>query len=277
MPRRTPRDARRRALSQNFLHDEQVVADVVATLHPPPGSLVVDLGAGAGALTQAVAASGARVQAVELDPQWVRVLRTRAPAWGDVTVVQGDALRVPFPAERFCVISNAPYTIGTKLVRRLLTDAHGLTHAVVVLQREAALRLAGGGRFAASWAPWFELRAHGRIPARAFRPAPGTGSPRDLPCRHMSSVDSAILTIVPRSIPLLSPAAYPGYDRFLAAVFSGRGNTLAQRLRVRPRALADLGLPRDATPGAIPPEAYARVYLGVVGSAGICRTGKGSP
>ena len=148
-------------------------------------------------------------------------------------------------------------------MRRLLTDAHGLTRAVVVLQREAALRLAGGGRFAASWAPWFELHAGGRVPARAFRPVP--------------SVDSAILTIVPRPIPLLSPAAYPGYDRFLESVFTGHGNTLAQRLGVRPRELALLGLPRDATPGAIDPEIYARVFTHVVASRlSTCRTGKGS-
>jgi 23S rRNA (adenine-N6)-dimethyltransferase len=263
MPRRSPRDARRRALSQNFLHDQQVVADIVATLHPPPGSLVVDLGAGAGALTRAVAARGARVHAVELDPAWVRTLRSRAPAWGTVTVTHGDALAVPFPGEPFSVISNAPYAIATKLVRRLLTDAHGLTHAVVVLQREAALRLAGGGRFAASWAPWFELHAGGRIPARAFRPVP--------------SVDSAVLTIVPRAVPLLSPAAYPDYDRFLASAFGGRGNTLAQRLGVRPRELTSLGLPRGATPGAIEPEIYARVFMHLVASGGTCRTGKGSP
>ncbi|MBE2319053.1 methyltransferase domain-containing protein [Solirubrobacter sp. CPCC 204708] len=246
MPRRTPGDARRRTLSQNFLHDQQVVADIVATLHPPPGALVLDLGAGAGALTRAVAAGGNRVLAVELDPRWVGVLRSRAPAWGDVTVVAGDALHVPFPAERFLVVSNAPYAIGTKLVRRLLTDAHGLTRAVVVLQREAALRLAGGGRFAASWAPWFELTVHRRVPARAFRPVP--------------SVDGAMLTVVPRAQPLLSPAAYPRYDAFLTAAFSGRGNTLARRLNVRPSALAALGLPRDATPGAVPPEVYARVF-----------------
>jgi 23S rRNA (adenine-N6)-dimethyltransferase len=134
---------------------------------------------------------------------------------------------------------------------------------VVVLQREAALRLAGGGRFAASWAPWFELAVHRRIPARAFRPTP--------------SVDGAILTIVPRPIPLLSPAAYPDYDAFLRAAFSGRGNTLARRLGVRPAALDALGLPRDATPGSIPPESYARVFQSVVGSARYLTYGEGSP
>jgi 23S rRNA (adenine-N6)-dimethyltransferase len=249
MPRRTPRDARRRALGQNFLHDQSVVADVLGTLHPPPGALVVDLGAGAGALTCAAAAREARVIAVELDPAWTRVLRTRAPAWGDVEVIAGDALRVPFPPARFYVVSSAPYGIGTQLVRRVLTDAHGLVRGVVVLQREAALRLARGGRFAASWAPWFELRVHGRIPPRAFRPAP--------------SVESAMLSIVPRAVPLLSPAAFRAYDAFLTSVFSGRGTRLADRLGDRRRAhaaLAAAGVARSAVPSAVAPDAYAHLF-----------------
>lgn len=246
MPRRTPRDARRRALGQNFLHDQSVVAEVIGTLHPPPGALVVDLGAGAGALTRAAAARGARVLAIELDPHYARALRTHAPAWGDVHVVAGDALRVPFPRERFHLVSNAPYGIGTKLVRRVLQEAHGLERGVLVLQRETALRLAGGGRFAAAWAPWFELRAHGRIPPRAFRPAP--------------SVESALLTIVPRPVPLLSPAAFASYDAFLTRLFSGRGNTLAERFPGPRKALAAAEIPRHATPGSVPPEAFVRLY-----------------
>ena len=119
---------------------------------------------------------------------------------------------MPFPGERFHLVSNAPYGIGTQLVRRILRDAHGLARGVIVLQRETALRLARSGRFAAAWAPWFELSVHGRIPPRAFRPAPG--------------VESALLTIVPRPVPLLSPAAFAGYEAFLDRVFSGRAPTL---------------------------------------------------
>jgi 23S rRNA (adenine-N6)-dimethyltransferase len=136
-------------------------------------------------------------------------------------------------------------------VRRVLAEAHGLVRGVVVLQRETAHRLASGGRFAASWAPWFELRAHGRIPARAFRPPP--------------AVESAMLTIVPRPVPLLSPAAFAGYDAFLARVFSGRERTLAERVPGRRRALARAGLPGDATPSSIAPEAYARLYTAASG------------
>ena len=250
MPRRTDRDARRRALGQNFLHDRTVVDDVIGTLHPPPGGLVVDLCAGAGALTRAVAARGHPVIAVELDPAWVGVLRSRAPISGDVTVVAGDALRVALPATPFHVICSAPYGIGTQLVRRLLVDAHGMVRAAVVLQRQTALRLAGRprtGRFAATWAPWFELRVGRRIPATAFRPVP--------------AVESAVLTIEPRDVPLLSPAAFSAYDRLLSRAFAGRGRTLADRLgRGGAAAVVAAGVPRTATPSAVPPERYAAVF-----------------
>ena len=58
-----------------------------------------------------------------------------------------------------------------------------------------------------------------------------------------------MLTVVPRAVPLLSPAAFKGYESFLTRVFSGR----VPECRVR----AAAGLPRDAR---IPPDAYARVY-----------------
>ena len=234
MPSRSTRDERRRALGQNFLVDERAIAAVLGTLHPPPGATVLDLGAGAGALTAPAAARGARVIAVERDPAWLRLLRERAAGWGDVEVVAADVLTVPLPAEPHYVVSSAPYNLGTKLVRRLLTEAHGLVRATLVLQRETARRLAGrprSGRFAATWAPWFELRVGRRIPATAFRPVP--------------SVESAVLTLTPRTVPLLSPAAFRDYDRFLAAVFGGRGRRL---------------LPRGATPSSLPPEAYAALF-----------------
>jgi 23S rRNA (adenine-N6)-dimethyltransferase len=255
MPRRTPRDARRGALGQNFLRDRDVIADIVGTLHPPPGALVLELGAGDGALTAAAAARGARVVAVELDPAWADVLRSRAPGWGDVEVVTADALAVPLPDEPFHVVSAAPYGIGTRLVRRLLADAHGLVRATVVLQREAALRLAGRprcGRFASTWAPWFELRAGRRIAPQAFRPVP--------------SVESAVLTVEPRRTPLLSPAAYAEYDAFLGVVFAGRGSTVADRLARRwgrgraRRMLGRAGVPAGATPGRLAPDQYARLF-----------------
>jgi len=63
------------------------------------------------------------------------------------------------------------------------------------------------------------------------------------------SVESAILTVVPRRVPLLSPAVFDRYEAFLARAFSGR---LPRR-----RLLAAAGLPPG---GPIPPDAYARAF-----------------
>ena len=239
MPRST-RDERRRALGQNFLTDQGAIADVIGTLHPPPDATVLDLGAGSGSLTAAAAARGARVIAVERDPAWLAVLRCRAPAWGDVEVRAADMLAMPFPEGQYLVVSNVPYNISTRLVRRLLTEAHGLERATLVLQRETARRLAGrprSGRFAATWAPWFELSVERRIPARAFRPVP--------------RVDSALLTLSPRTVPLLSPAAFGAYERFLGDAFGPRGRRV---------------LPRGTSPSTLPPEAYAEIFQSHSGS-----------
>ena len=72
----TERDERRRSYGQNFLVDRPLIDRFVAGLDLGPDDLVVDLGAGTGALTRPLAATGAAVWAVESDPVWARRLRT---------------------------------------------------------------------------------------------------------------------------------------------------------------------------------------------------------
>lgn len=255
MRSRTPRDERRRTLGQNFLVDERAIARVVASIDLPPGSLVLDIGAGRGALTRAAAEQGARVLAIEIDPAWARELRRDAPRWGDVRVLRRDALALRFPTEPFRVLASPPYGIATRIVRRLLTEGHGMHEAALVLQAEAARRLAGtpaASRFAALWAPWYALEVGARVGRRSFRPVP--------------AVDSAVLRITPRAHPLLSPSAFDAYERFIATVFAGRGGTVAQRLgrgrgaRTVRRALARLGFEADATPSRVPALSYAELF-----------------
>ena len=96
---------------------------------------------------------------------------------------------------------------------------------MIVLQRETALRLATGGRFARRLGAVVRAARRGRIPPRAFRPVP--------------SVESALLTIVPRAVPLLSPAAFAGDDH---------GRAIADIDAKGQHALGELaaGEPRDA-------------------------------
>lgn len=250
--RRTPRDARRRALAQNFLVDRAAVDALAGAVPLDPGSdLVVELGAGTGTLTAALRVRAQRVVAIEIDPVWAAALRRRAAEWPEVEVVEADALRIRLPAEPFTVVASPPWNTGTAIVRRLLADGHGLRHAALLLQREAARRLAGGGRLPATWAPWFDLDVAGTVGRGAFRPVP--------------AADGAILVITPRRPPLLSPAAFARHARLVDSVFAAGGATLGARLaavlgrRDAARVTELTGLDPASRPAALDAAAWARL------------------
>jgi 23S rRNA (adenine-N6)-dimethyltransferase len=98
-----------------------------------PGDLVVDLGAGHGALTSALLDAGARVVAVELHPGRVGALRDRI-ADDPVTVVRADVASVRLPRRPFRVVANPPWACA-EAVRTHLLRAPALVRADLVLPR----------------------------------------------------------------------------------------------------------------------------------------------
>jgi len=161
----------RREWGWHRLTDEWA-ARVVAAAGVRPGELVLDVGAGHGALTAHLVAAGARVVAVELNPRRAGVLRSRCPG---ITVVEGDALCMPLPGRAFRVVANPAYGISSELLRRLLARGSKLYAADIVLQRAVARR------YAASATPRFSGAVGLGLPRRAFVPPP--------------HVDSAVLVI----------------------------------------------------------------------------------
>src|SRR6185295_9279701 len=108
-----------RARSQHFLRTASLAAELVRDAGVGADDVVVDLGAGSGRLTAALAPVARRVVAVELDPAWVCRLAGR---WPNVDVVQGDALELELPREPFPVVANIPFDRTTDILRRLLDD-----------------------------------------------------------------------------------------------------------------------------------------------------------
>lgn len=146
-----------------------------------PGELVLDVGAGLGALTAPLVRAGAQVVAVELHPVRADRLRRRF-ADDPVTVVRVDAGDLRLPSRPFRVVSSPPYGISTLLLKRLLAPGSRLVSADLVLQRQVVNRWTGQRAPAANrWSRHYDLSIGIRLPRKAFSPPP--------------HVDSAVLTI----------------------------------------------------------------------------------
>ncbi|MET9316892.1 rRNA adenine N-6-methyltransferase family protein [Kribbella sp. NPDC003505] len=141
-----------------------------------PGELVLDVGAGLGALTAPLVRAGARVVAVELHPGRADRLRRRF-ADAPVTVVRADAGDLRLPSRPFRVVSSPPYNISTLLLKRLLSPGSRLVSADLVLQRQVANRWVRGDAPGANrWFRHYDPSIGLRLPRKAFTPPPHVDS-----------------------------------------------------------------------------------------------------
>lgn len=120
---------------QHFLRPD-VALRLVSGATVQPGDLVLDLGAGFGALTLLLAARAARVVAIERDPKLARRLARRAPA--NVTVHERDIATMWFPRRPFRVVANLPFAGSNEVVRRLLARGVPLLGADLIVELGAA-------------------------------------------------------------------------------------------------------------------------------------------
>jgi 23S rRNA (adenine-N6)-dimethyltransferase len=148
----------------------------VAAASVRPGELVVDIGAGRGALTAPLLDAGARVIAVEAHPGRASYLRERF-AGRDVVVVTADALTVRLPRRPFRVVASPPYGITAPLLRVLLARGSVLTAADLVLQRAVVRRQSDGrGRATERIGRDWDIAMGISLPRRAFAPPPRVDS-----------------------------------------------------------------------------------------------------
>ena len=109
-----------KALGQNFLLDEQLLARIAAIPGDLGGQDVLEIGPGPGGLTRALLRAGARVTAIEMDRRCLPALAELEEAFpGQLTVIHGDAMKldhaVVMQGRPFHVLSNLPYNVGTAL------------------------------------------------------------------------------------------------------------------------------------------------------------------
>jgi 16S rRNA (adenine1518-N6/adenine1519-N6)-dimethyltransferase len=156
----------RKSLGQHFLVDPNIVRKTVAVAAVGPGDRVLEIGAGAGTLTRALAATGARVTAIEIDHR-LRPVLEEALGGLEVDLHLADAAAVDLPLwledDSWVLVANLPYNVGTPLVLDLLRRAPSVERFVVMLQREAVERLAAEPGSRVYGLPSVVVRLHGTI------------------------------------------------------------------------------------------------------------------
>lgn len=201
---------------QNFLNDRRIIRQVVNLVAQTSGP-IVEIGPGHGALTLPMVKLGRPITAVEIHPQTARQLNHTVGE--QITVVTADFLDYRLSQEVGVVVGNLPFHLTTAILRKLL-HSPVWDSAVLITQWEVARRRAGVGgatMMTAQWAPYYSFSLEGRVPARAYKPAPG--------------VDGGILRIGRRAEPLLPWKQRRGYAGFVHKVFTGNGRGIGQVLR----------------------------------------------
>lgn len=243
---------RRRAVSRSggvhMLRSGSAILRLVRSADLSAGDQVIDLGAGPGALTAALAATGARVTAVELDDAFVRSLERRFAGRSNVRVVRGDLLEVPVPRAAK-VVANIPFGTSSAVLAKLLNPGGRLRAGLdLVVEHGFAQRVSSPvARSAdAAWrAARYDIALVRRIHRTSFGPPP--------------RVDAAHLRVRPRAP--LTPDAERRLRALLAAAYDGRGRSAVSVARrvVGPnrsrRLLAgyelDAGMPAVMVPAAV--------------------------
>lgn len=219
-----------RALGQNFVAEPGVVRRIARLAAVGPGDHVVEIGAGLGSLTLALAETGASVTAVEVDrhvlPALSGVLAEQAPG---VRLLRTDAMTLSWadeldPSAPWALVANLPYNVATPLVLDVLDRVPAVGRLLVLVQREAGERLAAGVGDAAYGIPSVKVAYHARASV-AGHVGPGAFVPRP-------RVDSVLVRI--DRLPAPPTDADP--DRLFALVRAGFG----QRRKMLRRSLAGL-------------------------------------
>ena len=136
------------------------------------GDLVLDIGAGTGAITRPLVETGARVIAFELHPTRAEQLREEF-ARHHVTVVRADGADVRLPRRPFRVVANPPFGISVALLRRLTAPGSRLIRADLIVPWHIADRwVRGSPPGAGRWRKEFECSLGRPVPRSAFMPPP---------------------------------------------------------------------------------------------------------
>lgn len=226
---------------QHFLRGPAFIAELIGHSNIRKNNLVLDVGAGSGAITAVLSRRARRVIAYEIEPRALELLQQNMAHRDNVTVEPRDFLRASLPTEPYKVFSNIPFHLSSPIVRKLAFAETPPLSMYFIVQKQFAQKLimAGDhfhGALGAAIAPWWIARVRRPLRRTDFTPPP--------------AVDTALLELKPREAPLLPCEQMNMYTKFVEACFAD------------PKVYAKSHGPRDKKPSQLDPETWARLFIG---------------
>ena len=214
----------RKRFGQNFLVDEQIIADIISAIRPEPADNMVEIGPGLGALTRPLLKKLHHLHVVEIDRDIIARLESDYPK-DKLIIHAGDALKfdlgqLPAPLR---VVGNLPYNISSPLLFHFAGYAERISDMHFMLQNEVVERMVAKpstpayGRLSVMLQYRFYMEKLLDVPPDSFRPAP--------------KVDSAIVRMIPLPVSEVVVRDEKLFAEIVAAAFGQRRKTLRNTLR----------------------------------------------
>jgi 16S rRNA (adenine1518-N6/adenine1519-N6)-dimethyltransferase len=215
----------RKRFGQHFLADPGVIDAIIRAVHPTKDDVIVEIGPGQGAITDALARNAGHLHAVELDRDLVARLRQQYGGNPDVTVHEADALQFDFSklGDRIRVVGNLPYNISTPLLFHLLKFREQIVDMHFMLQKEVVDRMAAApgskayGRLGIMLGCHLNIESLFDVPPDSFDPPP--------------AVTSAVVRLDPLPAGAFQIDDEAGLSTLVATAFMQRRKTLRNSLK----------------------------------------------
>ena len=178
-----------RKWGQNFLTDANVARKIAAAVQTPPPRLLIEIGPGKGMLTRYLLEYQEPYVGIEIDPQLAAYLKETYGNLSHFHLLEGDflemdlqALVANYPEHHPVVLGNIPYNITSPILFKLLDHATRLREAILMVQKEVALRLVADpgtkdyGILRILTAVWADVTYLFTVPAARFYPRPKVDS-----------------------------------------------------------------------------------------------------
>lgn len=177
----------KKSLGQNFLVDPNYIRKIIEAVNPQSDEIIIEIGAGRGALTEKIIVKAAKVIAIELDNDLIPILNETFGENENYLLIHQDALKIDFKdlieknssnSKKAKLAANLPYYISTAILQHLIEFRESFSELILMLQKEVVERItakAGNrerGFLTVLIEAYFKSEKLFDVPPNAFRPAP---------------------------------------------------------------------------------------------------------